>query len=94
MAKIKRKTIEVGILLHRLNFFLASDKSTTEEREVMCTFVEGILMDTGNYEGYRYLPSATGDGTRRYYFASQKIQDDYDTAAAALILKNCSGMGV
>lgn len=95
MAKAQRKTIEVGTLLHRLNYFLASDQSTAEEREVMCTFMEGVLFDTGNYEGYRYLDTdeIEGNGTRRFYFVSSKIQDDYD-AAAELIEKHYLERGV
>jgi hypothetical protein len=93
--KNARKTIEVGTLLHRLNYFLASDRSTAEEREVMCTFVEGVLHDTGNYEGYRYLDTdeIEGNGTRRFYFVSSRIQEDYD-AAAELIEKHYYGRGV
>jgi hypothetical protein len=95
MAKIARKTIEVGTLLHRLNYFLANENTTAEEREVMCQFVEGILHDTGNYRGYRYLDTAeiAGNGSRRYYFVSGKIQEDYD-AAAELIAKHYYGRGV
>jgi hypothetical protein len=99
MAKTKRKTIEVGTLLHRLNYFLASEHGTAEERDVMCAFVEGILHDTGNYMGFRYLTNKHGeldfesDGTRRYYFVGPKIQDDYD-AAEELIAKHYSGRGV
>jgi hypothetical protein len=98
-TKNARKTVEVGALLHRLNYFLASDKSTATEREVMCTFVEGILFDTGNYEGFRYLPNDhceldfETDGTRRYYFVNSKIRADYD-AAAELIEKHYYGRGV
>lgn len=93
--KTARKTVEVGALLYRLNYFLASDKSTAEEREVMCTFVEGILHDTGNYEGYRYLDTdeIEGNGTRRFYFVSKKIQAEYD-AADALVAKHYYGRGV
>ena len=95
MAKTQRKTIEVGTLLYRLNYFLENDRGTPEEREVMCTFVEGILHDTGNYEGYRYLSTdeIEGNGTRRFYFVSSKIQADYD-AAAELIAKHYYGRGV
>jgi hypothetical protein len=95
MAKPKRKTIEVGTLLHRLNYFLASENSTAEEREVICTFVEGVLFDTGNYQGFRYLDTdeIEGNGSRRFYFVSEKIQADYD-AAAALIEKHYYGRGV
>jgi hypothetical protein len=94
-----RKTVEVGTLLYRLNYFLASDRSTAEEREVMCQFVEGILFDTGNYMGYRYLTNKHGeldfesDGTRRYYFVGPRIQEDYD-AAEALVAKHYYGRGV
>jgi hypothetical protein len=90
-----RKTVEVGTLLYRLNYFLASDKSTAEEREVMCQFVEGILHDTGNYEGFRYLDTdeIEGNGSRRFYFVSGKIDEDYE-AAKALIEKHYYGRGV
>ena len=86
-----RKTIEVGPLVARLNYFLASDVSTAAEREALANFVEGILFETGNYAGFRYLPNQHGeldfesDGTRRFYFVSTNIQPDYDAAV---------GMGV
>lgn len=94
MAKIARKTIAVGTLLHRVNYFLANDRGTVEEREVMIQFMEGVLFDTGNYRGYRYLDTdeIAGNGTRRFYFVSGKIQEDYD-AAAELIEKHYYGKG-
>lgn len=90
-----RKTVEVGTLLYRLNYFLANDKGLPEEREVMCSFVEGILHDTGNYEGYRYLDTdqIEGNGSRRFYFVSSKIQADYD-AAEELVKRHYYGRGV
>lgn len=95
MAKQARKTIEVGTLLHRVNTFLASENSTADEREVLCTFIEGVLHDTGNYRGYRYLDTAeiAGNGSRRFYFVSGKIDEDYK-AAAALIEKHYYGKGI
>jgi hypothetical protein len=95
MPKPTRKTIEVGTLLHRINYFLALENSTADEREVMCTFIEGVLHDTGNYRGYRYLDTAEieGNGSRRYYFVSGKIDKDYE-AAKALIEKHYSGRGI
>ena len=95
MAKPKRKTIEVGTLLHRVNYFLASKNSTAEEREVMCTFIEGVLHDTGNYRGYAYLDTdeIKGNGTRRFYYVSSKIEADH-RAAKALIEKHYYGRGV
>ena len=95
MAKPARKTIEVGTLLHRLNYFLANDRGSADQREIMASFVEGILHDTGNYRGYRYLDTdeIEGNGSRRYYFVSSKIQEDYD-AAADLIAKHYPARGV
>lgn len=95
MAKTARKTVEVGALLRRVNYFLASDRSTADEREVMCTFVEGVLHDTGNYRGYRYLDTdqIEGNGSRRFYFVSSKIQADYE-AADQLIEKHYYGRGI
>ena len=95
MAKTARKTVEVGTLLRRVNFFLASDKSNADEREVMCTFIEGVLHDTGNYRGYRYLDTdqIEGNGSRRHYFVSGKIDEDYE-AADALIQKHYYGRGI
>ena len=95
MAKIARKTVEVGTLLRRVNFFLASENSTADEREVMCTFIEGVLFDTGNYRGYCYLDTAEieGNGSRRHYFVSGKIDEDYE-AADQLIQKHYYGRGI
>ena len=95
MAKPARKTVEVGTLLRRVNFFLANDRSTAEEREVMCTFIEGVLFDTGNYRGYRYLDTdqIEGNGSRRHYFVSGKIDADYE-AADQLIQKHYYGRGI
>jgi len=93
--KNARKTVNVGTLLYRLNYFLANDKGLPEEREIMISFVEGILFDTGNYEGYRYLDTdeVEGIGSRRYYGVSSKIQEEYD-AAEELVAKCYNGRGV
>lgn len=95
MAKTRRKTIEVGTLLHRVNYFLKNDQGTADEREVMCTFIEGVLHDTGNYMGYAYLSTdeIEGNGSRRFYFVSSKIVDDYN-AAEQLVAKHYYGRGV
>jgi hypothetical protein len=96
MAKIARKTVEVGTLLHRVNYFLKNaPQHTFAEREVLCTFIEGTLHDTGNYRGYAYLDTAEieGNGSRRHYFVSGKIDADYE-AAAALVAKHYYGKGI
>ncbi len=92
-----RKTIAVGTLLHRLNYFLENDRGTADEREIMISFVEGILHDTGNYRGFRYIDGPDGEvdglGTRRRYFVSGTIDADYE-AAADLIAKHYPARGV
>lgn len=95
MTKPARKTVEVGTLLRRVNFFLKNGNGSVDEREVMCTFIEGVLHDTGNYRGYAYLDTdeIEGNGTRRHYFVSGKIDADYD-AADALIQKHYYGRGI
>ena len=95
MKKTERKTVEVGTLLRRVNFFLENGNGSPDEREVMCTFIEGVLHDTGNYRGYAYLDTAEieGNGTRRRYFVSSKIDEDYE-AADALIQKHYYGRGI
>jgi|TARA_B110000977_G_C10894173_1_gene422623 hypothetical protein len=100
MAKSNaRKTVNVGAVLYNLNYFLKKSKCSPDEREVMCIFVEGILFDTGNYEGFRYLDGreyegeAEGLGTRRFYFVSSKIVEDYN-AAEAMVAKDCFGRGI
>ena len=95
MAKIKRKTVEVGTLLYRLNYFLEHDQQSKDERDVLTQFVTGILHDTGNYEGFRYTDGADGvvDDTRRFYFVSSKIREDYD-ATKELVAKHYYGRGI
>ena len=88
MAKTARKTIEVGTLLYRVNYFLKNNRGTADERELMSAFIEGVLHDTGNYWGYSYLPAADypgevdGLGTRRHYFVGSKIEKEYEAAKA------------
>jgi len=87
-----RKTIEVGKLLYRLNFYLANPASTPDGREAMIGMVEGILFETGNYEGYRYLDTSEieGDGSRRYYFVTEAIREEYE--AQETLTKTVMGM--
>jgi hypothetical protein len=97
--KIARKTVNVGVILYRLNYFLKNAKGSADEREAMASFVEGILHDTGNYEGYRYLDGresegeVEGLGTRRFYFISKKIIEDY-LAAEEIVSKHYYGRGI
>lgn len=84
MAKVARKTVEVGKMLRIANSFLAAENTTADEREGVCALMEAILFETGNYRGYRYLDNDAaladplGAGSRRFYFPSGKIVDDHD----------------
>lgn len=80
MAKVARKTVEVGKILRMANSFLAAENTTADEREGVCALMEAILFETGNYRGYRYLDTdqIEGNGSRRFYFPSGKIVDDHD----------------
>jgi hypothetical protein len=79
-----RKTIEVGKLLKMTNAFLAAKHTTAEEREGVCALIEGVLFETGNYEGFRYLEGSDYPdevvyaGSRRFYFASKAVREDYE----------------
>jgi hypothetical protein len=78
MKKVSRKTIEVGKVLNMANYFLNAENTTPDERIAVAQFLESILFETGNYEGYRYTESleVDGMGTRRQYFPSSKIRED------------------
>jgi hypothetical protein len=80
MAKVARKTVEVGKVLRMVNSFLAAKNTTDDEREGVAALMEAILFETGNYRGYRYLDTdqIEGNGSRRFYFPSGKIVDDHD----------------
>jgi hypothetical protein len=73
-----RKTVEVGKLLNAANKFLAAKDTNEDGREAICSFIEGVLIETKNYEGYRYLELEIhedrniqiGSTSRRQYFAN------------------------
>lgn len=48
-----RKTIEVKKLRDMANGMLASEISQPEKRSI-CSLIENVLMDTGNYKGYNH----------------------------------------
>ena len=74
-----RKTIDVQRLKERANVMLANSADDMHEgRIAIALLLEWVLMDTGNYHGFRYLPgvidfttdppSVIGDDTRRNYY--------------------------
>jgi hypothetical protein len=80
MPKVARKTVEVGKLLKIANNFLAAENTNADEREAVCSMIETVLFETGNYRGYCYLDMAEieGNGSRRHYFVSGTIDADYE----------------
>lgn len=75
----RRKTIAVDDVRKIANRMLAdSVDSAGEGREAVAVLIERVLMDTGNYKGYRHLPGVMdygtdppnriGDETRRAYY--------------------------
>jgi hypothetical protein len=82
-----RKTIKVGKLLKIANDFLAAKNTNEDEREAICSYIETVLHETKNYEGFRYLEAehhedgsviTLGSGSRRYYFVNNGLHDDYE----------------
>lgn len=76
-----RKTVNVTDLLARVNKVLAdSVPEYVQGRHAMAILLTDVLMDTGNYHGFNYLPSEFVDGkpenglrpgydeSRRYYY--------------------------
>lgn len=64
-----RKTVSVESLLRQANAMLAAKGSTPDGREAVCALLESVLLETGNYVGFRYLDTneVEGAGTRRQY---------------------------
>jgi len=79
------KTIKVGKILRMANTFLAAENTKADEREGVCSMLEAILFETGNYKGFRYLAvegtTYVQDGARRYYYPSNAVREDFEAAA-------------
>lgn len=52
-----RKTINVADVRESANQILAASTTSPDVRLGICSMLEKILMDSGNYKGYRYLGS-------------------------------------
>jgi hypothetical protein len=73
-----RKTVEVEKIKNRVNRLIENtldDPAADDTRMTLAILIEGILLDTGNYKGFRYLDIEFEDGevktygnlTRRHY---------------------------
>ena len=72
MAK-SRKTIQVSEVLNYTNEQLkrTDEYATQKFKAACCTMIERILLDTNNYQGYRYLDKGEWQRNEfnREYFA-------------------------
>ena len=75
----KRKTVTVEHIKERVNSMLANSADDVKESRIaLAIFLEGVLMETGNYKGFGHVPGTwdftksppemTGDETRRQYY--------------------------
>ena len=64
-----RKTIKVEMVKTMANHFLAHKDTNIDERRAIVSFIESVLMESGNYKGFSYLETdeVAGAGTRRRY---------------------------
>ena len=78
-AKIKtRKTFEVEVLKNRINGILASDSGRDQHfRVALLTVLEGVLLDTGNYKGFRYLLKGEAGGLPGINYLDGQPHPDY-----------------
>lgn len=59
----KRKTVEIETIIERANtVFRASDDSWSDQRTAIQMFVADVLMEAGQYKGFRYLTKGETDG--------------------------------
>lgn len=62
----RRKTIPVQMLLDMANKTLANPAISALEKRATCTFIETILFETGNYQGFMYLTDEWKNGGECY----------------------------
>ena len=55
MTHKPRKTLPIKDLIERANAIMAKDQPAPAHRMTIFSFVQDILMDTGNYRGFNYI---------------------------------------
>ena len=68
-----RKTIDVQDVTERVNRMI-SLAPCKETRETLAILLSGILMDTDNYHGFRYLPSEFENGEPKKDFDDSRVE--------------------
>lgn len=72
-----RKTIRVADVADKINAMIAATADDmTRERQALAGALESILLDTGNYHGFRYLPSEYLPADQQT--AENVLRPDYD----------------
>jgi hypothetical protein len=91
-----RKTIEVGALLWKVNYFLKNSKPEQAfERQAHINFMNSVLHDTENYKGFGYLEYTQetvngevrknyGDETRIEFYVSKTCAEDNPAAVKTM----------
>lgn len=71
-----RKTVSVEAIVDQVNASLKESTCSPDIRYGMCTVVEQVLMESGNYRGFRFLSQeelpnglVKEDSRRQYFFA-------------------------
>jgi hypothetical protein len=52
---MSRKTVKIESIINTVNVYLKDSTCTAEERKGMKIVLEGLLFETDNYRGYRFL---------------------------------------
>lgn len=71
----KRSTTKVDDLTVTVNHMIAASPDEDKQARIaLSVLIETVLMDTGNYHGFRYADGNAGktDDTRRVYFTSSR----------------------
>ena len=87
---MSRKTIDVLPLLELVNHWLGREDefATVDYKAGMCSMIETILMQSGNYAGFGFLDKNDSDtGTlgyySRHYYYSSKMRDEANKRSEA-----------
>lgn len=73
-----RKTVPVAAITARVNAMMAAPGSGSAPRAALAVFLETVLMDTGNYHGFRYLQSEYLPAEEQDYANGHVLRPGYD----------------
>lgn len=70
------KTVKVADILEYVNTVLERDIINDEVKGGLCSVIERVLMDTGNYKGFGYNVSGEHNNSRAYA-VSNTLREEY-----------------